>query len=158
MICRIIGSGRGIAGMAASTRAGTPSRSPASGVTPSFGAANQGAGRLWGLQDMGGLVPYGGVPYDMGGQLAADLGYGMAGPGGRGAATPYAGLTQSPMGYRAVRYGWRWEVGRFNLGLESARQDGFGGFGGFGQPLGVGTHRRVGGAQHSAQVRGGVSF
>ena len=127
-------------------------------VTPSFGAASQGAGRLWGLQDMGGLVPYGGVPFDMGGQFAADLGYGMPGPGGRGAATPYAGLTQSPMGYRAVRYGWRWEVGRFNLGLEGARQDGFGGFGGFGQPVCVGTDRRIGGAQHSAQVHGGVSF
>lgn len=36
---------------------------------------------------------------------AADVGYGMTGPGGRGTGTPYAGLTQSGVGYRALRYG-----------------------------------------------------
>ena len=74
------------------------------------------------MQDMGGLVPYGAVPSDMGGQLAADVGYGMTGLGGLGTGTPYAGLTRSGMGHRGMRYGWRWEVGRrFNIGVEGAR-------------------------------------
>ena len=125
-------------------------------VTPSFGAASQGAGRLWAMQDMGGLVPYGGVPFDTGGQFTAELGYGMAGPGDRGAGTPYAGLTQSGMGHRAVRYGYRWEVGQgFNVGVEGARH---GGVGGFAQPVAGGAGEQLGGAQHSLQVRGGVSF
>jgi len=127
-------------------------------MTPSFGMASQGADRLWAMQDMGGLIPYGAVPFDMGGQLAADVGYGMAGPGGRGTGTPYAGLTQSGVGYRALRYGWRWAVDqRFNLGVEAARQDGLGNaldhLGGGTAGLG-----RGGEAAHSVQVRGGVSF
>lgn len=43
------------------------------------------------------------MPFDMGGQLASKVGYRMTGPGGRGAGTPYASLTQSGMGYRAMR-------------------------------------------------------
>ena len=127
-------------------------------MTPSFGMASQGADRLWAMQDMGGLIPYGAVPFDMGGQFAADLGYGMAGPGGRGTGTPYAGMTQSGMGYRAMRYGWRWRVDqRFNVGVEGARQDGLGGLlDGLGNgPAGLG---RTGNAAHSVHVRGGVSF
>ncbi len=127
-------------------------------MTPSFGMASQGADRLWAMQDMGGLIPYGAVPFDMGGQLAADVGYGMAGPGGRGTGTPYAGLTQSGVGYRALRYGWRWAVDqRFNVGVEGARQ---GGFGGMLDHLGNGAAGlgRVGDAAHSVQFRGGVTF
>ena len=74
---------------------GTAGRGLSLNVTPSFGAASQGADRLWAMQDMGRLMPYGGMPLDMGGQFAADLGYGMAGPGGRGTGTPYAGVTQN---------------------------------------------------------------
>ena len=62
-------------------------------MTPSFGMAAQGADRLWGMQEVGGLIPYGTVPFDMGGQFAADVGYGMDGPGGHGTGTPYAGLS-----------------------------------------------------------------
>ena len=127
-------------------------------ITPSFGASAQGADRLWAMQDVGALMPYGGVPFDTGGHFAADLGYGMAGLGGRGTGTPYAGLTQSGMGYRSTRYGYRWEVGRFNLGVEGAREGGFGGYG-VGESLVPfdGGHR-FGGAQHSVRVNGGVSF
>ena len=53
-------------------------------MTPSFGMASQGAERLWAMQDMGGLVPHGALAFDVSGQFAADVGYGMAGPGGRG--------------------------------------------------------------------------
>ena len=129
-------------------------------MMPSLGSASQGAGRLWAMQDMGGLVPYG-TPFDMGGQFAADLGYGMAGPGGRGTGTPYAGVTQSGIGYCAIRYGWRWEMGqRFNLGVEGARQGGFSGAGALdGLGGGASDHGRLGsGASHSVQLRGGVSF
>ena len=61
------------------------------------------------------------------------------------------------MGYRAARYGWRWESGGgFNLGVEGARDDGAGGLW---QPmLDGGGGGRLGGAHHSVQVRGGVSF
>ena len=125
-------------------------------VTPSFGAAAQGADRLWAMRDMGGLAPYGGVPFDTGGQLAGEIGYGMAGPGGRGAGTPYAGLTQSGMGHRALRYGWRWTVDqRFNVSVEGARQ---GGVGGFPQRALDDAVGRPGRAQQSVQVRGGLSF
>ena len=59
-------------------------------VTPSFGAAAQGAGRLWAARDMAGLMPYGAARFDMGSQLAAEVGYGMTGPGAgaRGGPTP----------------------------------------------------------------------
>ena len=138
---------------------GLPGRGLSLNVIPSFGASSQGAGRLWAMQDMSGLMPYG-APFDMGGQFAADVGYGMAGPGGRGTGTPYAGLTQSGKSYRAMRYGWRWEVGqRFNLAVEGARQGGFGRlptFGGLGG--GLGLDRLGGGSTHSVQLRGGVTF
>ena len=94
-------------------------------LTPSFGAAAQGANRLWAMQDMGGPVPYGAVPSELGDQVTADVGYGMTRPGGRGTGTPYAGLTQSGIGHRAMHYGWRWEIDpRFNIGVEGARQGG----------------------------------
>ena len=82
----------------------------------------------------------------------------MSGPGGRGTGTPYAGLTQSGVDYRSLRYGWRWAVDqRFNVGVEAARQDGLGNaldhLGG--GAAGVG---RAGEPTHSVQVRGGVTF
>ena len=97
-----------------------------------------------------------GDPVRHGRAVRRDLGYGMAGPGGRGTGTPYAGLTPSGMGYWATRYGWRWEVGQqFNLGVEGSRH---GSFGGFAQPVLGDAGDRLGGAQHSVQVDGGVSF
>ena len=124
-------------------------------MNPSFGAASQGADRVWAMQDMGVLMPYGGVPFDSGGQFAAALGYEMAGPDGRGTGTPYAGVTQSGMGYRATRYGWRWKVGqRFNLGVEGSRHGGDGGLmGGFVHP---GERRQRPGHQGSAPFRPGA--
>lgn len=89
---------------------------------------------------------------------AADVGYGMAGPGGRGTGTPYAGLVSSAMGYRALRYGCRWTVDRgFDAGVEGARQDGLGGML---DHLGHGAADlgRRGDASHSVPVRGGVTF
>ena len=53
-------------------------------MTPSFGMASQGADRLWATQDMGGLVLYGTVPFDMGGVFAADVGYGWRAPAAAG--------------------------------------------------------------------------
>ena len=128
-------------------------------LTPSFGAAAQGADRLWAMQDMGGPVPYGAVPFELGDQVTANVGYGMTRPDGRGTGTPYAGLTQSDTGHRAMRYGWRWEIGpRFNIGVEGARQGGVGGIAavdGLGGPAleGLGS-----GATHSLQMRGEISF
>ena len=88
--------------------------------------------------------------------LARDLKAG-AGPGGRGTGTPYAGLTQSAVGYQAMRYGWRWAVDqRFNVGVEGARQAGFGGT--FDGSYGLAGLGRSGDASHSVQVRGGVTF
>ena len=128
-------------------------------LTPSFGTAAQGADRLWAMQDIGGLVPYGAMPFELGGQVTADVGYGMTGPGGRGAGTPYAGLTQSGMGHRAMRYGWRWEVGpRLNVGVDGARQGGVGGIAAV-DGLGGTTLEGSGGeAAHALQVRAGISF
>ena len=127
-------------------------------MTPSFGMVSQGSGRLWAMQDLGGLVRQGALPFDLGGLLAADIGYGMAGPGGRGTGTPYAGLSQSGVGYRALRYGWRWAVDqRFDVGVEGSRQEGLGNaFGHLGQ--GAAAFGRMGEPAHSVQVRGGVTF
>ena len=106
------------------------------------------------MQDMGGLVPYGATPFDMGGQIAADIGYGMAGPGGRGTGTPYAGVMQSGAGYQAMRYGWRWTVDqRFNVSVEGAQQGGLSGFSGGFNDGGLG---RLGESSHSVQLRGGA--
>ena len=40
------------------------------------------------MQDIGGLVLYGGIPFDMGGHFAADLGYGTGGPAAAAQAPP----------------------------------------------------------------------
>ena len=84
----------------------------------------------------------------------------VGGPGDRGTETPYAGLTQSGMRHRTMRYGYRWEVGRrFNVGGEGSRQGGFSGLpaldGLGGDP---GLDRLGAAATHSVQVRGGVTF
>ena len=82
----------------------------------------------------------------------------MSGPGGRGTGTPYAGLTQSGVGYRPPRYGWRWAVDqRFNVGVEAARQDGLGSMVDHLAGGAAGLGRMVA-AAHSVQVRGGVTF
>ena len=97
--------------------------------------------------------------------MAADLGYGMAGPGGRGTGTPYAGLSQSGMGYRALRYGWRWTVDqRFNVGVARARQDSLGGtfdhlgngVAGFGRTARRRTRCRCAAASHSDRAAAAV--
>ena len=67
------------------------------------------------------------------------------------AGRPYAGLTRSGAGHRAVRYGYRLEVGpRFNVGVEGARMGGFGRL--------AGADGRGGGLAHSVQVRGQIAF
>ena len=58
-----------------------------------------------------------------------------------------------------MRYGWRWEIGRrFNIGVEGARQGDVGGVPALDGLGGMGLDRLGGGATHSVQVRGGVSF
>jgi len=69
-------------------------------------------------------------------------------------------VSQSEWAYQAMRYGWRWEVGRrFNVDVEGALQGGFSSFLGFSDGgLLDGGFDRLGGATHSVQLRGGVSF
>ena len=59
-------------------------------------------------------------------------------------------MTQSGVGYRAMRNGWRWEVDRrFNVGVEGARQAGFAGT--FDGGYGAAGFGRAGEAAHSVQ-------
>ena len=56
--------------------------------------------------------------------LEAELGYGMAAPGGHGVLTPYGGLSLSDGGSRSWRVGGRLAIGpSFTLGLEGERQE-----------------------------------
>ena len=70
-------------------------------MTPSLGSASQGAGRLWRMQDLGGLAPYG-MLFDMRPQYAAEL-RSVSTPAARHEAarrplTPPAGLPASGNG------------------------------------------------------------
>ena len=78
-------------------------------LAPAWGAAGGGAGRLWGLRDARDLAPDAEPGAES--RLEAELGYGFPALGGRGVATPYAGLSRSETG-GTLRLGQRLELGR----------------------------------------------
>ena len=86
-------------------------------LAPAWGAAEGGAERLWGLGDARGLAPDAEAP--AGSRLEAELGYGFAVIGGRGVATPYAGLSRSETG-ETLRLGQRLRTGASQWKVESA--------------------------------------
>ena len=101
---------------------GAPGRGLTLSVTPSWGAsASGGAGRLWSVRDARGLAGHG---FDAAMRLRADVGYGLSAFRGKGAATPFLGLsTTGPLG-RDWRFGARWTRGAaLRMSLEATRRE-----------------------------------
>ena len=78
-------------------------------LSPAWGADSGNAERLWGLADARGLA--GNESFEPAGRLDAEAGWGFGAFGGRGLATPFAGLSLSDAGERTWRSGVRWTLG-----------------------------------------------
>ena len=78
-------------------------------LSPAWGADSGNAERLWGLADARGLAAN--ESFEPAGRLDAEAGWGFGAFGGRGLATPFAGLSLSDAGERTWRSGVRWTLG-----------------------------------------------
>ena len=78
-------------------------------LSPAWGVDSGNAERLWGLGDARGLAANDG--FEPAGRLDAEAGWGFGAFGGRGLATPFAGLSLSDAGERTWRSGVRWTLG-----------------------------------------------
>ena len=78
-------------------------------LSPAWGADSGNAERLWGLADARGLAAN--DSFEPAGRLDAEAGWGFGAFGGRGLATPFAGLSLSDAGERTWRTGVRWTLG-----------------------------------------------
>ena len=101
---------------------GTPGRGLTLSVTPSWGAsATGGAERLWSVRDARGLAGHG---FDAAMRLRADVGYGLSAFRGKGAATPFLGLSTTGAMGRDWRFGARWTRGAaLRMSLEATRRE-----------------------------------
>lgn len=91
-------------------------------LAPRWGAADSGAGRLWGLDDARALAPEGG--FEAGRSLEAEIGYGLGLGRTAGMLTPYVGLSLADGSGQAWRTGARWDVWPgATLGLEARRNE-----------------------------------
>ena len=91
-------------------------------LTPAWGADSGGAERLWSARDARGLAAN--DAFEPAGRLEAEAGYGLAAFGGRGLATPFAGLSLSDAGSRTWRTGVRCSLGTdIAVGVEGARRE-----------------------------------
>ena len=91
-------------------------------LSPTLGAADSGADRLWGARDAGGLAPDGEFAASRG--LNAELGYGLSGPQGFGILTPYTGLSLTGGAERTLKAGARWNASeRATVALEATREE-----------------------------------
>ena len=91
-------------------------------VTPAWGAPAFGAQRLGSQHDPARLQDVREATSEK--RLAAELGYGLAAPAGRGVLTPYAGATWTDDRRLSYRLGARWDLDRrATLGLEGTRQE-----------------------------------
>ena len=94
-------------------------------LVQTWGAPSRGAGRLWSASDARAFAAADGA--GGGSRMDAELGYGLNGPRGSGAVTPYAGLSLTEHGGRSMRLGTRWTVASaLTLGLEGSRGEGTG--------------------------------
>ena len=91
-------------------------------LTPVWGNASSGTGRLWSLADTRSLADN--EEFEPGTRFDAEVGYGFGGPRGLGTVTPYAGLSLSKGSERKWRAGARWQVApAFSLSLEGTRRE-----------------------------------
>jgi len=111
-------------------------------LSPTWGATASGVEGLWNRQTTQGLAPQG-TRQAPAGQLAADVGYGLAAPFGRGLVTPYAGTVLAEGATRTYRVGTRLRMPGIGatgltLSLEGQRQEPEGA-----QPATHGVHLQV---------------
>ena len=91
-------------------------------LSPAWGADSGNAERLWGHADARGLAANDG--FEPAGRLDAEAGWGFGAFGGRGLATPFAGLALSQAGERTWRSGVRWTLGpELTFGVEGALRE-----------------------------------
>ena len=91
-------------------------------LAPSWGATGSGTGQLWSLNDAGALTDE--REFEAGGQLDAEVGYGLAGPNHIGVITPFAGMRLEDAGARGWRTGARWKLSdAASLGLEGTLEE-----------------------------------
>ena len=79
------------------------------GLSPAWGADTGGGERLWSARDARGLAAN--DAFEPAGRVDAEVGYGLGAFGGRGLATPFAGLGRSGAGSCIRRTGVRWTLG-----------------------------------------------
>ena len=102
---------------------GSAGLGPTLSVNTAWGEAASGVEQLW-SQGAGGAGVAGDAGAAPAGRLAAELGYGIAAPGGQGLVTPYAGVMLADGGAHAYRLGGRLSLGQsFSLDLEAARRE-----------------------------------
>ena len=91
-------------------------------LTPAWGADTGGAERLWSARDARALAAN--DAFEPAGRLDAEAGYGLGAFGGRGLATPFAGLSLSDAENRTWRSGVRWTLGPdLAFGVEGALRE-----------------------------------
>ena len=91
-------------------------------LRPAWGAASGGAERLWGFRDARSFAEN--EELDAQGRLDTEIAYGFGAFGGRGLATPYAGLGLSQDGDRTWRTGARWSLGPvLAMSLDGTRRE-----------------------------------
>ena len=91
-------------------------------VAPSWGGASRGTDRLWSAGDARALAP--GREPEAGGQLDAELGYGLGLSSAPGVLTPYAGLSLGDGGAWSWRGGGRWALAPgASLSFEGTRRE-----------------------------------
>ena len=91
-------------------------------LRPAWGAATGGAERLWGFRDARAFAAN--EELDAQGRLDTEIAYGFGAFGGRGLATPYAGLGLSQDGDRTWRAGARWSLGPvLAMSLDGTRRE-----------------------------------
>ena len=111
-------------------------------LSPTWGAAASGVDGLWDRQTATGLVRQQGPP---GGQLNAEVGYGLPAPVGIGLLTPYAGTMLTDGAASMYRVGTRLrmvtglDATGLTLGLEGTRQEAVGA-----QPVNQGLRLQMG--------------
>ena len=92
-------------------------------ITPTWGAAGSGMGRLWDQQGATGLVPADALAPTAAGRLDAELGYGVATLRGRGLLTPYARVALTEGADQAWHLGTRLALAEtLNFSLEASRR------------------------------------
>ena len=121
-------------------------------LSPTWGAASSGVGRLWSARDARGLAPGVGDEFAPGRHLKGELGYGIALPGGF-TGMPNIGFGLSDTA-RDWRVGWRLTPGGagggFSLDLDARRRETVNGTG---VDVGVG-----GPPEHELMLRGAVRW